>query len=152
MKIENTIKIFKEIHPESVILIKMGTFYHAYGRDSYILSYLFNYQVKKVQYNYGTCGFPESGLNKVLSKLEEMEVSYLILNKSDNYQIIEEEDFKSKNQYNEAYNKAYSYVSKKNRIDSIYRFLLESITEEGIKEKILKVEEIIYEARQVQSS
>lgn len=147
MKIENTIKIFKEIHPESIILIKMGTFYHAYGRDSYILSYLFNYQVKKVQCNYSTCGFPSSGLNKVLSKLEELEVSYIIINKSENYEVVEEEDFKSKNKYNEMYNKAYNYVSKKNRIDSIYQFLIESIAEEKVKEKIVRIEEIIYETR-----
>ena len=147
MKIENTIKIFKEIHPESVIMIKMGTFYHAYGRDSYILSYLFGYQAKKIQSNYSTCGFPSSGLSKVLSKLEELEVSYIILNKAENYEVVEEEDFKSKNKYNEMYNKAYGYVSKKNRIDSIYQFLLESISEEKIKEKIVRIEEIIYEVR-----
>lgn len=147
MKIENTIKVFKEIHPTSIIMIKMGTFYHAYGRDSYILSYLFNYQVKKIQTNYSTCGFPASGLSKVLSKLEELEISYIILNKSENYEIIEEEDFKGKNKYNELYNKSYNYVSRKNRIDSIYQFLLESISEEQIKDKILRIEEIIYEAR-----
>lgn len=147
MKIENTIKVFKEIHPTSIIMIKMGTFYHAYGRDSYILSYLFNYQVKKIQTNYSTCGFPASGLSKVLSKLEELEISYIILNKSENYEIVEEEDFKGKNKYNELYNKSYNYVSRKNRIDSIYQFLLESISEEQIKDKILRIEEIIYEAR-----
>lgn len=147
MKIENTIKVFKEIHPTSIIMIKMGTFYHAYGRDSYILSYLFNYQVKKIQTNYSTCGFPASGLSKVLSKLEELEISYIILSKSENYEIVEEEDFKGKNKYNEMYNKSYNYVSRKNRIDSIYQFLLESISEEQIKDKILRIEEIIYEAR-----
>ncbi len=147
MKIENTIKVFKEIHPTSIIMIKMGTFYHAYGRDSYILSYLFNYQVKKIQTNYSTCGFPASGLSKVLSKLEELEISYIILNKSENYEIVEEEDFKGKNKYNELYNKSYNYVNRKNRIDSIYQFLLESISEEQIKDKILRIEEIIYEAR-----
>lgn len=147
MKIENTIKIFKEVHPESLIMIKMGTFYHAYGKDSYILAYLFGYQVKKVQTNYSTCGFPSSGLSKILSKLEELEISYIILNKSDNYEVEEEQNFKSKNKYNEMYNKSYSYVSKKNRIDSIYQFLLESITEERIKEKIVRIEEIIYETR-----
>ena len=103
MKIENTIKVFKEIHPTSIIMVKMGTFYHAYGRDSYILSYLFNYQIKKVQTNYSTCGFPASGLNRVLSKLEELELSYIILNKRDNYEVEEEEDFKGKNKYNEMY-------------------------------------------------
>lgn len=144
MKIENTIKIFKEIHPESIIMIKIGTFYHAYGKDSYILSYLFNYQIKKTQSNYSTCGFPVSGLSKVLSKLKGLEVSYITLNKRENYEIVEQEDYKSKNRYNEMYNKSYGYVIKKNRIDSIYQFLIESIAEDNIKEKLLKVEEIIY--------
>lgn len=147
MKIENTIKIFKEIHPLSIIMIKMGTFYHAYGRDSYILSYLFGYQIKKIQTNYSSCGFPASGLVRVQSKLEELEISYIILNKSDNYEVVEEEDFKGKNKYNEMYSKSYNYVSKRNRIDSIYQFLLESINEENIKDKIIRIEEIIYEAR-----
>ena len=134
MKIENTIKIFKEIHPDSLIIIKMGTFYHSYSRDSYILSYLFGYQVKKIQNNYSTCGFPSSALNRVMSKLEELQISYMILNKNENYEVTDEQDFKTKNKYNEMYDKAYNYVSKKNRIDSIYQYLLESIAEDRIKE------------------
>ena len=68
MKIENTIKLFKEIHPETLILIKVGSFFHAYGKDSYILSYLFNYQIKKIQINYSTCGFPISRQSKSYNK------------------------------------------------------------------------------------
>ena len=149
MKIENTIKIFKEIHPESIILIKVGTFYHAYSRDSYILSYMFGYQIKKIQINYNTCGFPSSALNMVKSKLEESEISYLVLSKSENYEVVDECDFKSKNKYDVMYNKAYNYISVKNRIDSINQFLLESIYESNIRERISKIEEIIYEKRQV---
>ena len=113
MKIENTIKLFKEIHPETLILIKVGSFYHAYGKDSYILSYLFNYQIKKVQVNYSTCGFPLAGKARVITKIEELMISYLIVNKAENYEISEEEDFKSKNQYTEIFNKAHKYLTKK---------------------------------------
>lgn len=147
MKIENTIKLFKEIHPEAVILIKIGSFFHAYGKDSYILSYLFNYQIKKVQANYSTCGFPLTGKARVISKLEELEISYIIISKSENYEITEEEDYKSKNKYTETYNKAHKYVTKKNRIDTIYQYLLENISSEDIREKLSKVEEIVYETR-----
>ena len=33
----------KEIHAKDVCLFKVGSFYHAYGRDACIMSYLFNY-------------------------------------------------------------------------------------------------------------
>ncbi len=34
MKIENTIKIIKEIHPNDIIFLKVGQFYHCYGKDA----------------------------------------------------------------------------------------------------------------------
>lgn len=149
MKINNTVKLFKEIHPETLLLIKIGSFYHAYGKDSYILSYLFNYQIKKLQANYSTCGFPLAGKPKVIAKLEEMQISYLVINKAENYEISEEEDYKTKNKYQEIFSKAHKYITKKNRIDTIYQFLLENMSEEDIKEKLTKVEEIIYETRKI---
>ena len=79
MKVENTVKLFKEIHPETVLLIKVGSFFHAYGKDSYILAYLFGYQIKKIQSNYSTCGFPLAGKAKVIAKLEEMQKIYIEL-------------------------------------------------------------------------
>lgn len=149
MKIENTVKLFKEINPDTILLIKMGSFFHAYGKDAYILSYLFNYQIKKIQTNYSTCGFPLSGKARVLSKLEEMEISYMVINKAENYEVSEEVNYKSKNKYNENFNKAHKYITKKNRIDAIYQYLLENISVEDIKEKLAKVEEVIYETREI---
>lgn len=34
MSLENMIKSIKEIHHEYVVLIKIGAFYHAYGKDA----------------------------------------------------------------------------------------------------------------------
>ena len=34
MKIENTIKIIKEIHPNDIIFLKVGQFYHCYRKDA----------------------------------------------------------------------------------------------------------------------
>ena len=76
-------------------------------------------------------------------------ISYLVIDKAINYEVLEEEDFKSKNKYTEIFNKAHKYVSKKNRIDNIYQFLLENISQEDLKEKLAKVEEVIYETREV---
>ena len=145
MKLENTMKMFKEIHPDSIILIKVWTFFQSFGKDSYILSYLLGYQLKPVAQNYSMCGFPKTGLAKVLSKLENMKINYIVLDKSDNYSEVEREDFKSKNEYNQIYAKAHKYISKKNRIDAIYQYLMENISSDDMKDKIIKLEEIIYE-------
>ena len=40
------IRSIKEIHKYDLCLFKVGAFYHAYGRDSYILAYLFDYKLK----------------------------------------------------------------------------------------------------------
>ena len=43
----NMVKNIKEIHPKSLLLFKVGAFCEGYGKDSYIISYLFNYQVRQ---------------------------------------------------------------------------------------------------------
>lgn len=41
MGIINMIKTIKQIHKNDIILLKIGKFYHTYGKDSYIIAYLF---------------------------------------------------------------------------------------------------------------
>ena len=41
----NMVKNIKEIHPDTLLLFKVGVFCESYGKDSYILSYLFDYQI-----------------------------------------------------------------------------------------------------------
>lgn len=144
MKLENTIKVIKRIHPEDIVLLKVGTFYHTYSKDAYIISYLFNYQIKKVEENYSTCGFPKSVINKVKSVLEEKHINYILVNRSENYEVEEEEKFKD-NKFMEYYNIAHRFVNRKERINSIYNYLLENIDSENIKQKIIKVEDVLYE-------
>lgn len=145
MSTTNVIRTMKEIHPTKILLVKVGKFYHAYGKDSYILAFLFNYQIKKVETNVNTIGFPEMALNKVLTTLEDKNVDYIILEKASNYEVIEEQDFKDKNQYTDLYNKAHKYITRKNKIDAIYEHLISNLSDENMKEKINKVEEILYE-------
>lgn len=144
MGIENVVKVIKEIHPEKLILIKIGNFYNSYGKDLYIISYLFNYQLRDTD-KIISCGFPKGALNKILKTIEDREISYIIVNKSNNYEEEDKIDFKKKNMYLETYNKAHKYLSKKRKIDNIYNYLLENIDDKNIKEKINKVEKILYE-------
>ena len=144
MKITNTIKVMKQINPETIILLKVGEFYYQYGKDSYIISYLFSYKLKKIENDIPFSGFPKSALYKVLTKLEEKELSYIIVDKSLNYEVVEKEIFKS-NRYKEFYNKAHKYILNKTRVDNIYKYLIKNINKQNIKDKILEIEEVLYE-------
>ena len=42
------IKNIKQIHPKDIILVEVGKFYYAYGKDAYILSYMFQYKLTKI--------------------------------------------------------------------------------------------------------
>ena len=144
MKYENTIKVIKEIHPNDIIFLKIGQFYHCYGKDAVIISYLFDYSIKKLDNNYD-CGFPITAINKVRTRVEEQKINYLVLNKADNYEVYEEENFKNENNYMQIYNKAHKYINRKNRIVEIYNYLIDNINIDNIKDKINRIEEIIYE-------
>ena len=109
----NVIRVMKQkIHPDSILFVKVGTFYNVYGRDSYIISYFFGYQIKKVETTINTCGFPKSAISKVSKKMEDEKINYIVLNRSLNYEAEEEMDFKDKNRYKEIYTKAHKYLEK----------------------------------------
>ena len=96
---DKTIKVIKDINPNTLIMIKIGSFYHTYGKDAYLLAYLFNYQLKSSENTYNTCGFPISAACKVTKCLEDNKISYMQINKSENYEVENEVSFKSENQY-----------------------------------------------------
>lgn len=142
---DTMIKTMKQINPETIILIQIGAFYHVYGKDSYILAYLCGYQIKSLENSYNTCGFPKAGLNKTLKLLEDNKVSYIVTVKSQNYEVSHEMKYKDKNEYTSLYEKAYKYVTIKNRINAIHNYLIENINSPTIKKKIQNIEEIIFD-------
>lgn len=142
MSIINMVKTMKEIHCKDVILIKNGKFYNAYGKDTYIISYLFGYKLKKVE-NVMMCGFPLSSIHKVMAKLEERKINYLIVDRRNNYEVDERLDNKNLNNYTKYFEKAKKYISYKTRIDNINNFLLENIDKEDFKDIIRKTKNII---------
>ena len=84
MGIINIVKNVKKVHPEHITFIKIGRFYYTYGKDSYIISYLFNYKLTTVEKIY-RCGFIENSLKMVLAKLEQHKINFLILDRRNNY-------------------------------------------------------------------
>ena len=77
MAIITIIKEVKKIHPKEIALVKIGNFFHIYGKDSYIISFLFGYKMKNIDNNCSTCGFPQNSLPKVQAKFENKKINYI---------------------------------------------------------------------------
>lgn len=149
MGIINIVKNVKEIHNKYIVLVKIGNFYYCYGKDSYIISYLFKYKINILKdYTY-SCSFPQNASNKVISILENKQVNYIILDRRNNYEIIEKSDNRNLNRYDKIYEIGRRENVKRMRVEKIYSYLLENIDN---KELIDNIEKVINEGRKIQSN
>ena len=139
MSIINMVNNIKDLFPDYVLFVKIGTFYECYNKDSYIISYLFRYKLKRLSSDDTTCGFPVNSINRVTSVLESRNVNYLIVDKKHNYEETDKMNYKRKNKYNELLTKSCEYIEKIDRIDKICKYLNNN------PDKIPKVEKILYE-------
>ena len=143
MSVITIIKEVKKIHKEEVLLVKIGDFYHCFGRDSYIISYLFNYKLRKTKENYYTCGFPEKSIGKVENVLVNKKINYIILDSRDNYNIDVYENYKNLNNYTSVLEKAKKNIKIKEEISLIYNKLKKKINDVDIYDKIRSINKII---------
>lgn len=133
----------KAIHPEYIALIKVGNFYNVYLKDAYILSYLFDYKIREYSDNIKTCGFPVVSLKKVIARLENKKINYLIIDRRNNYELDEKFDMGNLNKYSEIYNKAKKQINLKTRIDKVSQYMHENINKESTLEILKKIEQEI---------
>lgn len=143
MSVGTIIKSVKQIHKEDVVLVQMGKFYYAYGKDAYILSDLFGYKLNNFETNIYSVGFPSNSYSKVISRLERLKINYLILDKRNNYEVLEFQNYKNLNNYNEYFEQAKKEILIKIRIQKINEYLLKNIKSAHIKEKIYGIEKIL---------
>ncbi len=147
MGVVDVMRVVKKIHSDDVVIVKAGTFYNVYERDAIILAYLFDYKIKTIN-GCSNEGFPKSTINKVVNKLETMQINYIVLDKTHNY----EEDkmnFKKDNNYEVVYEKANKYVNTSKRIEFINQYLMKNIEKKDIKNVLKQMEQIIDEKRQI---
>lgn len=112
---------YKNNYNNSIVMLKIGNFYEIYAIDAYILSNIFNYKLKNESNNIKV-GFPIVSLNKVLNKLNELKINYLIVEKDSVYKIVINKKFKN-NKYN-FYYKNYDNIKIINkRIDELFSYL-----------------------------
>lgn len=146
----SVVKNIKLVHPRDITLIRIGRFYYTYGKDAYILSYIFGYKLNKVQKeNIYSCAFPENVYNKVISKLENMKINYINVDRRNNYEVDEKSDNKNLNKYDEIFEKAKQYIKLKLEIDNIYSYMLENINQKEFSKIIAKVEVVLIENREI---
>lgn len=146
MSVANMAKNIKEIHTDYVLCFKVGSFYYSYGKDAYIMSYLFGYQMKNATDNMPSIGFPKNALAKVQSRLEKEKINYILIDPRNNYDVDEKSDNRNLNTYLEKYETAQKYIKLKRRIDRIAESLVLEINNYKIKEKLRKIEDIIDES------
>ena len=148
MGIINMVHTIKTVHPEDVVMVSIGSFYYLYGKDAYIISYLFNYELKLIE-NIYSCAFPKKSLNRVMSLLEDKKVNYIGVDRKNNYEVDFKCDYENLNKYNEIFEKAKRYVLIKRRIYNINNYLNKSINEKNINELLSGVEKVINEKRKL---
>lgn len=98
------------------------------------------------------CGFPLSSLNKVISKLEEIKINYLIVDRKNNYEVEENSDNKNLNNYTKYFEKAKKYVNYKIRIKNVYNFMLDNVDKADFINIIRKMEDVVDERRKISSN
>lgn len=139
MAVIHMVNNLKELFPDYVLLLKIGTFYECYCDDANIVSYLFSYKRKTLSSGDKVCGFPLVSYYKVISNLENRNINYISIDKAHNYEEIDKVNYKKKNQYHVILDKANCYINNLERIDKIKNFLLKD------NSKIDEIERLLYE-------
>lgn len=141
----NMIKTIKEVHKEDIVILKIGKFYNVYGKDAYIITYLLGYKLNKISGIY-SCAFPLNSLNKVMAKLEQRKINYIVIDKRNSYDVEKSSNNKNLNTYVKTLEKAKEKINYDMRVRNIVEFLFENRNDKNI---ILDMEQIINERRKV---
>lgn len=149
MGVVSMAKDIKKVHPNDVVCYKIGAFVQTFGKDAYLISYLFDYSLRDAKENVPSCGFPKRAISKVCAKLEQKKINYVIIDTRNNYEVDEKSDNKNLNEYSETLEKAKKYVKVRKRLKNVEDELLEQAEEKNIMEKIRRIEEIVYENRKI---
>jgi hypothetical protein len=78
----------KQIHPDYVLIFKVGAFCNTFGKDSYIIASTFDYMIKRKKM-FLLVAFLKKYFGKVVSTLEEKKINYLIIDPRNNYDVDE---------------------------------------------------------------
>ena len=120
-----------------LIILKAGVFYICINDDAFILNKLFSYKIKEFN-NYKRIGFPINSLNKVLKRLERLNINYIVYDNK----IITKVSFNN-NSYNKYRIDINTYNSYLRRIKNINNILVDRINNNNLKDILGKIENIL---------
>ena len=120
-----------------LIILKAGVFYICINDDAFILNKLFSYKIKEFN-NYKRIGFPINSLNKVLKRLEKLNINYIVYDNK----IITKVSFNN-NSYNKYRIDINTYNSYLRRIKNINNILVDRINNNNLKDILGKIENIL---------
>ncbi len=83
MKTYDKYEYYKDKYPNHLVFINEGIFYKTYKDDAIMSWYLFDYSWKNESISFGSAAY-----NKVLDKLNQLEISYVVVSSNDEKQII----------------------------------------------------------------
>lgn len=90
--------------------------------------------------------FPKTAYNKIISKLEENKINYIILDRRNNYAEREKSNNENLNNYEKYYQISRQELAIRMRIEKIKKYLELNMQD---KELITKIERIINERRKI---
>ncbi len=132
---EQYISLKKE-YEHYLILLKSGNFYISLNNDAIIMNNIFEYKILDNN-SYIKIGFPITSLNKIITKLDELEINYLIFDK----EILEKIKHSSNRYKNYIITNNYSVFL--NRINKINQILKENINNSNIEKILINIESML---------
>lgn len=132
---EQYINLKKE-YENYLILLKSGNFYISLNNDAFVMNNIFGYKIIDNN-NYIKIGFPVTSLNKVVTKLDGLEINYLIFDK----EILEKIKHNSNKYKNYIITNNYSVFL--NRINKINQILKGNITNPNIEAILTNIESML---------
>ena len=118
-----------------IILIKCGSFYEVLDKDAFIMNKIMGYKLKKLS-NTFKAGFPINSLNKVLNKLNESSINYILVEDK----ITLKKEFKNNNYLNYHF-ESNTIMYNKIRIEKIVKYLNDNIL--SVSDKLDQIEKVI---------
>ena len=120
---------FKEMYKDHVIIIKSGNFYYTFLDDTYILNYLFGYQIRE-----NKIGFPLTAKAKVKSVLNRNNIN--LIEVIDDYAYILES--KNNNAYQETLKAAKSNILISNMLNNLMSAIEIKVKKEEANYELIK--------------
>lgn len=80
MSLNMMLSNLQQINGGKIVLVKMGAFYIAKGRDAVLLHKVLNLKIICLKKEVCKVGFPVNALNKYIEKLEDLKYGYIVYN------------------------------------------------------------------------